>query len=219
MKEQMQVTRSAQFIISYHPFWPKSSPDPSVWCFIFWSHGSVGTPAPRWVKTSHWLCTKVTFQIWAELLTAGKGNISLCLQCEAISFVWLRTPLPFPDRLQAIVSPSDWTALNFLASISPIRWWSLLLAAYMYEYMLKFRDTLFHSNAHALSRLPLPVIPTESGPRLKMILVMEHLAECPVIAQHIHAGNQRGPLMFKVFQYIHRGWPVSSSIEPELSPF
>ena len=43
--------------------------------------------------------------------------------------------------------------------------WSLELAAY--EYTLKFCDTLSHSNADALSRLPLSVVPAENDPHQK----------------------------------------------------
>ena len=40
-----------------------------------------------------------------------------------------------------------------------IRRWSLFLSSY--EYSLSFRDTQSHSNADALSRLPLPIAPEE----------------------------------------------------------
>ena len=112
--------------------------------------------------------------------------------------------------------------LNEYRSTSPqasarIRRWSLHLAAY--EYTLKFRDTLSHSNADALSRLPLPVVPAESDPPPEVILLMEHLAESPVTAQHIRSGTRKDPLLSSVAQYVRRGWPASSSIGPELSPF
>ena len=45
-------------------------------------------------------------------------------------------------------------------ALARIRRWSLFLSAY--EYNLKFRDTLSHCNADALSRLPLAVVPAET---------------------------------------------------------
>ena len=59
-----------------------------------------------------------------------------------------------------------------------IRQWSLFLSSY--EYSLSFRDTHSHSNADALSRLPLPIAPEEEDPPSEAILLMKHLAESPV---------------------------------------
>ena len=55
--------------------------------------------------------------------------------------------------------------LAFLSATSPqasarICWWSSFLSAY--EYNLKYRDILSHSNADTLSRLPLAVVPPET---------------------------------------------------------
>ena len=98
-----------------------------------------------------------------------------------------------------------------------IRRWSLSLAAY--EYTLKCRGTLSHSNADALSQLPLPVAPVESDLPPEVILLQDHIAESPVTDQQIRAGTCKDPLMATVLQYVWRCWPTSSSIREELSPY
>ena len=98
-----------------------------------------------------------------------------------------------------------------------IRRWSLELSAY--EYTLEFRDTHSHSNADALSRLPLPVLPATTDPPAEIILLLEHLAESPVTARHIQSGTQKDPVLSRVLQYTRRGWPESAKTDTQLSPF
>ena len=61
--------------------------------------------------------------------------------------------------------------------------WSLLLSAY--EYTMKFRCTSEHSNADALSRVPLREIPAHTDTPAELVLLMEHLADSPVTAKQI----------------------------------
>ena len=98
-----------------------------------------------------------------------------------------------------------------------IRRWSLFLSAY--EYNLKFRDTLSHSNADALSRLPLAVVPAETDTPPEVILLMEHLCDSPVTAHDIQAATWKDPLLSKVLQYVRRGWPDNNTGGADLSPF
>ena len=98
-----------------------------------------------------------------------------------------------------------------------IRRWSLFLSAY--EYTLKFRDTLSHSNADALSRLPLEVVPATSDPPPEVILLLEHMSESPVTAQCIRNSTSKDPLLSSVFRYIRSGWPSSNPAGSELSPY
>ena len=58
-----------------------------------------------------------------------------------------------------------------------------MLAAY--EYTLVFRGTEAHSNADALCRLPLSIVPAEVPTPPELVLMTEHLAESPVMADHI----------------------------------
>ena len=86
-----------------------------------------------------------------------------------------------------------------------IRRWSLLLSAY--EYTITFRNTHAHSNADALSRLPLPQTQRESKTPSELVLLIEHLEDSPVTAHHIAVWTRRDPQLSKVLTYVQRGWP------------
>ena len=102
-----------------------------------------------------------------------------------------------------------------------IRRWSLELSAY--EYTLEFRDTHSHSNADALSRLPLPVAPVACDDPPEIVLVMEQLSDFPITAHHIRTGTHKDPVLSQVLQYVRRGWPTigygESQLPSQLSPF
>ena len=122
--------------------------------------------------------------------------------------------LPCTDHKPLLVLLNEHRAPQASARI---RSWSLFLSAY--EYNLKFRDTLSHSNADALSRLPLAVVPSETDTSPEVILLMEHLCNSPVTAHDIQAATRKDPLLSKVFQYVCRGWSDNSKGGAELSPF
>ena len=65
-----------------------------------------------------------------------------------------------------------------------IRRWSLILSAY--EYSITFWKTEDHSNADALSRLPLQKANQDTPNPPELVLLMSHLGESPVTARHIH---------------------------------
>ena len=96
-----------------------------------------------------------------------------------------------------------------------IRRWSLLL--FMYEYTLKFRRTEAHGNADALSRLPLPVAPAKTETPPELVLLMEHLKDSPVTADHTQVWTRKDPSLSSVVQFLRQGWLTQSS--PELHPF
>ena len=90
----------------------------------------------------------------------------------------------------------------------------------MYEYTISFRSSTSHSNADALSRLPLvtedqdPPVPTET------VLVLEQLSESPLSVEQIRTWTRRDPLLSKVLQYILSGWPRPlDSSETTYKPF
>ena len=93
-----------------------------------------------------------------------------------------------------------------LQASARVRRWSLLLSAY--EYTMKFRKTNDHSNADALSRVPLREITTQSDTPPELVLLMEHLADAsPVTAKQIEVWTRRDPTLSKVLHYLQFGWP------------
>ena len=82
--------------------------------------------------------------------------------------------------------------------------WALSLAAYMCD--IDFQSTTAHSNADALSRLPLPeeVLKRPSETRLCNLRKIESL---PVTSQEIRIATQQDPVLNKVKLYILKGWP------------
>ena len=93
--------------------------------------------------------------------------------------------------------------------------WSLLLSAY--EYTMKFRCTSEHSNADALSRVPLREIPAQTETPAELVLLMEHLADSPVTAKQIQVWTRRDPTLSTVMHYLQHGWP--SKVNPNLSNY
>ena len=97
-----------------------------------------------------------------------------------------------------------------------IKRWALFLS--LFEYTISFRCTTAHSNADALSRLPLQEIPAEVELPPELVLLVEHLGESPVTVKDIATWTRRDPVLSKVLQYVLQGWPVSTA-EDNLKPF
>ena len=100
--------------------------------------------------------------------------------------------------------------------------WSLLLSAY--EYTMKLRCTRDHSNADALSRVPLREIPAQTETPAELVLLMEHLADSPVTAKQIQVWTRRDPTMSTVIHYLQYGCPIKvnsnlSTYFPEVPNF
>ena len=83
-----------------------------------------------------------------------------------------------------------------------IRQWSLQLAAY--EYTITFRDTKLHSNADALSRLPLPNTTAEVPMEPELVLLLQHLGKSPVTVNDIRKWTKRDPLLAQVLQFANK---------------
>ena len=76
----------------------------------------------------------------------------------------------------------------------------------MYGYSLTFKCTTQHSNADALSHLPLPdtvkiPLPPET------ILLLDFLDKSPVTSDQIRTWTRRDPLLAKVMEYLRTEWP------------
>ena len=86
-----------------------------------------------------------------------------------------------------------------------IQRWALTLASY--EYQLQFRKSTAHSNADALSRLPLAATPDRVPNPPEVVLLMEHLDSSPVCATDIKKETSRDPVLSRVLQFVLNGWP------------
>jgi len=95
-----------------------------------------------------------------------------------------------------------------------IRRWSVYLS--MFEYTQTIRKNTAHGNADALSRLPLPFVPSVDRTPPELVLLANHLADSQVTADRICVWIRKNPVLSSVFQFIQQGWP--SSMEGEHSP-
>ncbi|KAI4890378.1 hypothetical protein NFI96_005277, partial [Prochilodus magdalenae] len=91
--------------------------------------------------------------------------------------------------------------------------WAILLSAY--EYQIVYRPGKFHSNADALSRLPLPESPEEEK-ETEQVLMIDCVDAVPVDSKQIRSWTAKDPLLSQVHGYVLRGWPTV--VEPQLSP-
>ena len=86
-----------------------------------------------------------------------------------------------------------------------------------YHYTFEFRPTHKHSNADALSRLPLPEKPASVPVPVEMVLLMEMLQSAPVTAVQIARWTRTDPTLAKVLRCIKEGWP--NHTEDVLKPY
>ena len=87
-----------------------------------------------------------------------------------------------------------------------------------FEYTIKVRGTKEHSNADALSRLPLPVTPEKSTVPPKLVLLTRHLDDSPVTAIHVKAATNRDQELCQVVQFLQKGWPANCPSD-EMKPY
>ena len=80
-----------------------------------------------------------------------------------------------------------------------------------------FRKMEAHTNADALSRLPLPTEPATTEPAPELVLLAEHLADSPVTADDVRMWTRRDPQLSRVLQYVLQRW--TSRVDSELEVF
>ena len=81
-----------------------------------------------------------------------------------------------------------------------IQRWALTLAAY--EYTITFHPTTAHSNADALSRLPLAVVPSDVPVVPETVLLLEQIDDGTFTAQQVKHYTSRDPCLSKVPNFI-----------------
>ncbi|KAL7853111.1 hypothetical protein SRHO_G00188960 [Serrasalmus rhombeus] len=109
---------------------------------------------------------------------------------------------------------SEMRAIPQMTSLR-IQRWAVTLAAYEYTIMYKVgRD---HTNADALSRLPLDWERESTPEEEDRVLLFEDIGVPLVNAQQIKKWTDKDPVLARVREYILRGWPKVNS--PEFIPY
>ena len=94
--------------------------------------------------------------------------------------------------------------------------WALLLASYTYD--IEYKSSQHHSNADALSRLPLPMSePNAVSFDVFTCFNMSQVEALPVTAKTIQRASRTDPVLSKVILYTRKGWP--SSVRDTLKPY
>ena len=89
-----------------------------------------------------------------------------------------------------------------------------------YNYNIKFKKGSLHANADALSRLPLPDHPQVVPVAPEVIASLESLLVVPLSAAKLRNLTSRNPVLAKVRNFVHSGWPLLVQDQPaELKPF
>ena len=91
--------------------------------------------------------------------------------------------------------------------------WALILAAYDYD--LVFKPTQQHSNADALSRLPLQDQTRNYSLEASDFNVYQ-IEALPVTSSAVRQETRNDPLLSKVLQYVQSGWPqhILETLQP-----
>ena len=102
------------------------------------------------------------------------------------------------------------------AIMSPrmLRWNNLLSS---YDYRIKHRPGLQISHADGLSRLPLPVVDSDTSV-LHDVLLIES-SDLPVTANEIAKATRTDSILSRVYNYVVRGWPHSNAIPLDIKPY
>ncbi len=95
--------------------------------------------------------------------------------------------------------------------------WAIFLSGY--DYNIQFKPTQAHSNADALSRLPLPVQDSYETADINAIHAFNvaQIEALPVTSQQVQMATRRDPTLSKVMDYVKSGWP--QKVTPDLQPY
>ena len=82
--------------------------------------------------------------------------------------------------------------------------WAITLGGY--DHTLQYKPGLEHSNADSLSRLPLPVAPSNVPEPAETVLLMEALTSTPLTAAKIKLWSRRDRILSKIIDLVLHGW-------------
>ena len=91
-----------------------------------------------------------------------------------------------------------------------IQRWALILAAY--KYTIEYKPGAEHSNADALSRLPLPIAPHTTPVPTENVWMMELLNATPVGVKEIQ-NETRSDIVLSQVIIVPHGWPSQNADE------
>ena len=92
--------------------------------------------------------------------------------------------------------------------------WALMLSAY--NYVLEYKPGSQHANADALSRLPLPIQPTQVPLPGDTVCLLENLQAVPLTLAEMKKGVYSDRLLSRVLDNVERGWIDTD--EPDMRP-
>ena len=72
---------------------------------------------------------------------------------------------------------------------------------------MQFRKLTAHSNADAVSHLPLAATPDMVPDPPEVVLLIERLDSSPICATDIKEETSRDPILSRVLQFVLNGWP------------
>lgn len=90
-----------------------------------------------------------------------------------------------------------------------------------YEYTIKFRASGEHDNADALGRLPVNKHQDNKSSPLppEYILLLNYMAEAPVLCSQIARWTKTDPLLSQVMHWVDHGWPQAVPTAQSWKPF
>ena len=150
----------------------------------------------------------------SRTLTSSERNYSQ-LEKEALSLIFAVkrfhqylygrrfTLLTDHKPLMTILGPKQ--GIPPRAAVRLQRWANLLAA---YQYTIQFKATLDHANADAMSRLPLPVVPSVDGEQDAQCFLLGQMQAWPVTVEQLKVATKRDAILSKVVQYTCTSWPA-----------
>lgn len=87
----------------------------------------------------------------------------------------------------------------------------------MHKYSIVLKLTACHTNADAMSQLPLENRPESSPLPAELVIMIENLQDTPITAAQIKEWTMQNPQLARVLQFIHHGWP--NNCDADLQPF
>ena len=157
-----------------------------------------------WVGETSGVLFQVTQADREEVFSDRERGAGMCGGSDSVSLLSLGSSLHSANRSLLMLFNENKLILQQPAN--RIQHWVWKLVSY--EYSIKWRASSQHSNAVALSRLPLPQTPAATKIPAEFVLMVERLDESPVTVKEVARLTRQDPVMARVYCYIQEGWPA-----------